>query len=434
MRNNGPFIDNCRLAPRDLPLPEFANGLGDLFTRFEIPSAFLQESLQAASQSFGVWKKDNYTQYVWMHLLSKDVAIVAAPVPEMDTDGPAGLAQAAAASQRDRQFLHDYTWVKPGLVLKIEHDKPTSDSSKSVATLTSRPGRITLLGFGASTFQAGFQELIGTVPVDSLLEDPFILMQVAFAEMHRVIDNVGWHVADIFRGIEYDALAIATTPVKAGRLISFARLHNLMKHGIFLQENCEGAINTLDSLCSYHDEYIGKTPTSTQLRTRAELKYRRTIFRSTQGRLLALDRRMTNILQLSFNLVTQGDSRIARHEALSMRVIAFVSLWFLPLGTVATVFGTQLIRMQEDKPFRLQVSQEFWLLWVIATILTLGVVGISRMWYREVRDEEELRQGNERGWMAWKLLKTKLTIGVGNWTWSQNRRSAMASSDQHELV
>jgi Mg2+ and Co2+ transporter CorA len=202
--------------------------------------------------------------------------------------------------------------------------------------------------------------------------------------------------------------------VKAGKKISFTRLHNLLKHTIFLRENCDAAINTLENLLAYHQTVRGRNPTFHDLSTRDRLKYRKTIFQSTQGRLLALDQRMANMLQLSFHLVTQRDSRIMQSEALSMKMIAVVTLVFVPLGTVAAVFGAQLIKLEDEAPFRMHVSQDFWLLWVIAIPLTILVVLIWRVWYRneraQLRDETpgDGDPAVERGYMGWERIAVQM--------------------------
>lgn len=66
-------------------------------------------------------------------------------------------------------------------------------------------------------------------------------------------------------------------------------------------------------------------------------------------------------------------------ESQSMKTIAIMTLLFMPLSTVATVFGTQFMKLQEDGPFHITVSQDFWLLWVIAVPLTIIVMAFWRV-------------------------------------------------------
>lgn len=159
---------------------------------------------------------------------------------------------------------------------------------------------------------------------------------------------------------------MARNPVKAtqGALEGhFTGLHNLAKHNIYLRENCEAALATLNGLSSHHETVIGKSPSHHQKFTQQALKYRKTLFESTQRRLTTLDARISNIIQLSFNTVTQGDSKVMHSESLSMKTIAVTTLLFLPLSTVASIFGSQFIKLQDDLPNHITVSQDFWLMW-----------------------------------------------------------------------
>lgn len=118
---------------------------------------------------------------------------------------------------------------------------------------------------------------------------------------------------------------------------------------------------------------------------------------------------MENILQLSFHLVTQKDSRVMQSEALSMKMIAVMTLIFMPLGTVASIFGSQLIKLKDEEPYHMQVSQDFWLVWLIAVPLTVLVVVIWRVWYHDARaqliDKIPPREEGDHGYFGWKSFK-----------------------------
>lgn len=124
---------------------------------------------------------------------------------------------------------------------------------------------------------------------------------------------------------------------KGGSKDHFTGLHNLAKHCIYLRENCEAALATLNDLRDHHKSVIGHTPHLQQQLTLDALKYRKTLFQSTQSRLASLDARMANIIALSFHIVTQGDSRLMQSESQSMKTIAVMTLLFMPLSTVNTL-------------------------------------------------------------------------------------------------
>jgi Mg2+ and Co2+ transporter CorA len=100
---------------------------------------------------------------------------------------------------------------------------------------------------------------------------------------------------------------------------------------------------------------------------------------------------MANILQLSFHLVTQRDSQ-------SMKTIAVMTLLFMPLGTVAAIFGTQLIKLKDEKPYHMELSRDFWLIFAISMPLTIFVVVTWRLWYRDTKTKVK-----ERSTGYWRL-------------------------------
>lgn len=225
---------------------------------------------------------------------------------------------------------------------------------------------------------------------------------------------------------------MASNPGKATKDLvkdHFTGLHNLAKHTIYLRENCEAALATLDDLCSHHKAVIGDKPSFSQRSTCQALKYRKSLFESTQRRLTSLNARISNIIQLSFNTVTQGDSKVMQSENQSMKTIAVMTLFFMPLGTVASIFGSQFMKLEDERPHHITVSQDFWLMWgkyilfgrywstsdlflllVIAIPLTIVVLAIWRVWYKDARGRlvDGRQKGDEHSYLGWKTLFERL--------------------------
>lgn len=187
----------------------------------------------------------------------------------------------------------------------------------------------------------------------------------------------------------------------------FTGLHNLAKHTIYLCENCESALATLEDLRDSHRTKNGELPNFSQELTRQALQYRKTLFQSTQCRLASLNARMTNIIELSFHIVTQGDSRLMQSENQSMKTIAVMTLVFMPMGTVAAIFGTEFIRLEDDSPYHVTISRDFWLLWVIVVPLTTALLVIWRISSMNARERliGEFPQ-RSHGYMRWKNPRT----------------------------
>jgi hypothetical protein len=108
------------------------------------------------------------------------------------------------------------------------------------------------------------------------------------------------------------------------------------------------------------------------------LEYRKRTFQSTLLRLRSLEKRMSNVIQLSFNLVTQADSAILKSDSRAMKFIAFLTLVFLPATGVASVLSTPFFNIDWDSPDVedkvLQTAKSFWIFW--AVVLPLTLVGL----------------------------------------------------------
>ena len=115
------------------------------------------------------------------------------------------------------------------------------------------------------------------------------------------------------------------------------------------------------------------------------LEYRKRSFQSTLLRLHSLEKRMSNVIQLSFNLVTQADSGVMKADSAvlktdsrAMKFIAFLTLVFLPATGVASVFSTPFFDVDwesagnENKVLR--TAKSFWIFW--AVVLPLTLVGL----------------------------------------------------------
>jgi hypothetical protein len=75
------------------------------------------------------------------------------------------------------------------------------------------------------------------------------------------------------------------------------------------------------------------------------------------------------------------------------------------------------MQLQDEEPFHITVSQDFWLMWVIAVPVTVIVVIIWRVWYLDARGRlvDDIRRTNgEHGYMGWKTLPDTLRREIGN--------------------
>ena len=202
--------DNKRFAPQDVPNPATIDGMCELFEGHRIPSAFIAEGLQGVSQSFSA-QKDADASYVWFHFLCKDIAMSDGRIVHVQGPEDVNSCQREDRHHAQRQSQANFTWLKPGFVLRIRN-QPSSPSlpsrtttSSSISTLipTSVQPEVELFCFGAPvTLRDRFRKLKDTASCDDLLQDPYVLLEVILDEMYKVLDRTCWTISDIFGTIE----------------------------------------------------------------------------------------------------------------------------------------------------------------------------------------------------------------------------------------
>lgn len=357
-------------APLDYPTAQTANILHAIFDLFSIPTAYLNERVQGVTHSLNFDGVATTSFTCWLHFLCK--AIATRP------DAP--------------------TWHRAGFFLT--HDDI---------------GSTHLVCFGASkALVARFQQL----PITAwalVCSDPIALLAIVLADLQLTIDEQVWSLNDSVGSYEHHA--ISTTRSKTAFADDyFQDLHWVAKNVTHLKESADAALNTCLQLREVSRESLNTPPRTTAASTStiATLTYLNTLFQGSSLRTTSLNSRIQNTINLSFNLVAQSDSNHLRAESSSMHTIALTTLIFLPIATVATVFGSQFFSFNPpdgDAPppggleaAPLVLSKEFWLFWAITVPLTAVVLGVwlgfhpeavRRWWRRNISRTSRRRRDEE---------------------------------------
>jgi hypothetical protein len=203
--------DCCRFAPQDKPSSECTSGLIQLFEKFDIPSAFIAESLQGISQSFAAQKDIDGTTYVWFHFLCKTVSVIGERIVHQQNPQAGNSYDSEAPSDARNQSHADFTWLKPGFVLKVRKQqgppllRSRTRTSSSDATMagTSADSKVELFCFGApASLGDRFRKLKQVAICDDLMQDPYVLLEVVMEEMYKVLDQTAWTVSRVFGNME----------------------------------------------------------------------------------------------------------------------------------------------------------------------------------------------------------------------------------------
>lgn len=359
------------LAPIDTPdsLPHFRH----LVNLFGIPSAFIAERFQSITHSFGTRKLEDGSQIIWIHFL--------AVLPVLPFD------------KRHR-------WIKSGLVLKwspkaSSSSSSTGESSRKVTLICFQPVLGTLLAIN---------RLFKSSTWEDVLEDPYLLINASFETWHELIDENAWKLLDLCREaerrtFEHSAkLDIDTSELLA---IDYNSIHHLSKDSIHLVEGLDAVLRSLECALRCHNEMEHNSDVWKV--TQDALHYRREMFHSTRLRMISVEQRLKNVINLAFNVGTIRDSRVMKEDSYVMKTLSILAMVFLPISTVSSVFGTQFFTqttLPDATPsssvgLSLVVSRKFWWLWIISIPLTLTLLVGWGFWIRR----SQLKGKGPANWM-----------------------------------
>lgn len=170
-------------------------------------------------------------------------------------------------------------------------------------------------------------------------------------------------------------------------------------------EAADASMATLDAMAAELQEIRSSKTSFLTTAAIRKLRYRWRSFHSTRLRLQSLEKRMSNMIELSFHLVTQSDSRIMKNDSQAMKVIAVLTFIFFPATGVASVFSMPYFDIDWRHPDKLNVASSLWIFWAVTLPLT-AVAVVS--------------------WLGWSNLIGLRTNGVkplsGNWLRTERSR------------
>ncbi|KAK5411354.1 hypothetical protein LTR21_006610 [Exophiala xenobiotica] len=197
----------------------------------------------------------------------------------------------------------------------------------------------------------------------SVLASPFNLFAVVLGELHRQVDEQLWtlnrSVGDFERNFDQN----------------WVDLHYVAKNIIHVKEASDAILHTISHMIREQSD-SGVASRDEARKTNSALHYQESLFESVGLRAVSMEKRMQNVINLSFNLVAQQDSRTIKVESSSMHTIALTTLIFLPVSTVASIFGSAFFDFGGDNQNDFTWSRDFWIFWIVSVPLTLAVLTI----------------------------------------------------------
>ncbi|KAL4963042.1 uncharacterized protein BDV14DRAFT_177404 [Aspergillus stella-maris] len=356
LTHSTPILRVIDFPDRARPGGLLTEGLQWLVRQYGIPTALIEGETRSVTHGFGSLDTSDEYRCCWFNYLCKNITIAEIPGSGPVVSGP-------RTGRHNRQS--DYTWVRSSFFLRWSLNPKASPE-------------ITLICFGEHGVMDRFQRLSYKAVKDGVVHDPLSLFALVLHDLSSWMDERAWDLASAFGGIEFRALALHRERE------TFTGLLNISKHMIYLQESSDAALETMKKLSHYHEtlQSSGNDQKRAARVTKAAVTQVETEFQAIKLRLRSMDRRMQNVISLSFHLVTQEGNDVLRTDSSTMATIAFVTLVFLPITTVSTIFGSQFFNTAPDNT-SIEVSKDFWIFWVISTPLTLAVLLGWTLWQKK---------------------------------------------------
>jgi len=117
----------------------------------------------------------------------------------------------------------------------------------------------------------------------------------------------------------------------------------MTKDTLYLEENLDALLLTIDRAIDFHSTKLGLCNCNIIAGVQEGLEYRRTVIGSARLQVISMHKRAQNLINLTFNLVTQRDSQIMQLDSYSMHVIAALCL--------VDIASSTFLFSERNKPF-----------------------------------------------------------------------------------
>lgn len=228
----------------------------------------------------------------------------------------------------------------------------------------------------------------------------FYVLSTRNTELNNLIKWLLWIETQLHQGSIFEE----TSPDRFSRYIQL--LHKMSRNLITLEHNNQRDASNISHLLRDHErlgwlaELHGtELERTAHQRVRDDLLMLHDLCEDRHRRIMNLQRRTSNFITLLYNLITGHDSTInlkiasesakiareARKDSISMKIIAAMTLLYLPATFVCSLFGTNLIALDtstdNSEPIFV-VSRLWWLYLVFSVPLTIFTMAGFLLWRR----------------------------------------------------
>ncbi|KAI3321415.1 hypothetical protein HD806DRAFT_502519 [Xylariaceae sp. AK1471] len=217
-----------------------------------------------------------------------------------------------------------------------------------------------------------FLELLAT-PDLNCLQDPFWFYTCLLSELARLQESAVWAIRNRVRAVE-KVISPRGRPEP-----DYRHLHDIARHAIHVSETLDVAVQTIQRMVVRHEDLMRSTIYGdASQEVHSQLQFFQSFISSLRCRSNSNEKRMSNEIQLAFNIVAQHDASTSvkiglatQSDSVTMKSIAFVTLTFLPPTFVSAIFSMSFFDYSVELGW--VISNKFWVYWAFAvptTVLT----------------------------------------------------------------
>lgn len=219
--------------------------------------------------------------------------------------------------------------------------------------------------------------------------DPFELHRYFLEELADLQDKAVWGIRDLVRNTEINR----NMPSEARKVDNYFGLHEVGRHAIHVTETLTVAIDTVDAMMKNHEQYILDYPTTdtdvktARSQTRMHLAFFDNAFRSLLSRSDSNKSRLSNEIQLSYNVLTLYESQIsieigrsAQIDSRAMKTVSFLTMSFLPATFISAIFSMSFFDFDAQSE-TFTISKSFWMYWAVTVPVT--ILSVLLWWHWE---------------------------------------------------
>ncbi|TFA99394.1 hypothetical protein CCMA1212_008691 [Trichoderma ghanense] len=369
-------------APSDTPRRETKGLMVELFHKFGMPHDFTAERARSTTHSLSRRSGGDNSFSSWFRF-----SCISSLLGETYDESPEGKDDATAGAPPPDKY-------------------PTKETAFFLQA--SKEANVTLLCFGAGPgVRRRIKDLIRSREWDDIGVNPEILFDVTLEGLHEEVDDVAWRLEEEFALLEQSLIRSTDSGGLSSSLRgTISEAYAFTRQKTELSRALESALMITEGLIMSTSAKISSVFASSSnnanshrqplvdIQLKECLEYRRTLFRSTQLRVSALQKRIEAVTALASDLISQQQSAAVIQGPVSMKLIAASILIFLPTITVATIAGSRLLlseQRDEEGSWDVSATPLFYLLWYISIPLTLAVVFLSFcwLWWRQGRSQKK---------------------------------------------